>query len=120
MGFERSVMSEKRESESGFPKAGEPRDKAGQCLRQEAAAAISFGLDNLDHEALRQEAEKALRESEARFRQLFDNMADGVAIYRAVDDGRDFVIAEFNEAGEKLSQARREDIVGKRDRKSVV
>ncbi len=61
----------------------------------------------------RQRAEEALRESEYRFRQLFDNMGDGVAIYRAEADGRDFVLVDHNRAGDRISQVNRDDVVGR-------
>lgn len=38
------------------------------------------------------------------FRELFNNMSSGVAIYAAVDGGKDFVFKEVNEAGQKISQ----------------
>ncbi|HOD12043.1 MAG TPA: CHASE domain-containing protein [Candidatus Omnitrophota bacterium] len=55
-----------------------------------------------------------LFESEQRFRSIFDNMADGVAIYRAVDDGKDFVFVDINRAGQKSSKVDRSDVVGRR------
>ncbi|MFH0880215.1 MAG: PAS domain S-box protein [Lentisphaerota bacterium] len=62
----------------------------------------------------RKKAEESLRESEERFRQIFNNMADGVALYQAVDEGRDFVFVNINKAGESSSHVRKEEIVGKR------
>ncbi len=59
-------------------------------------------------------AGRALRESEERFRQLFDNMQNGVAIYTPVDDGKEFIFKDINKAGEKLSQVKKEAIVGKK------
>ncbi len=59
-------------------------------------------------------AEEALKESEHRFRQLFDQMSSCVAVYEAVDDGGDFVIRDFNRAAERLEKVRREEILGRR------
>jgi PAS domain S-box-containing protein len=61
----------------------------------------------------RKRTEEALRESETRYRELFDNISSGVAIYRAKDNGNDFVFQDFNQAGEKLDGDRGEDIIGK-------
>jgi PAS domain S-box-containing protein/putative nucleotidyltransferase with HDIG domain len=58
-------------------------------------------------------AEQSLQESENRFKELFNNMSSGVAIYEAKDDGRDFIIKDFNRAGERMSKVKRENIIGK-------
>jgi len=55
-----------------------------------------------------------LFESEQRFRSIFDNMADGVAIYRVVDNGDNFVFVDLNRAGQKSSKVNRSDVVGRR------
>jgi len=62
----------------------------------------------------RKRAERALRESEVRFRELFNHMSSGVAVYRAVDDGRDFAFVDFNRGGERTENIRRVDVIGKR------
>jgi PAS domain S-box-containing protein len=59
-------------------------------------------------------AEEALQISETRFRELFNNMSSGVAVYEAVDDGSDFVFKDFNMAGQRMEKTSREDAVGKR------
>jgi len=58
-------------------------------------------------------AEETVRESEARYRTLFENMSNCVAIYRSVYDGEDFVIVDFNRAAEKSENIERNHIVGK-------
>jgi len=58
--------------------------------------------------------ETALRESEIRFRGLFNFMSSGVAVYEAVDNGGDFIIRDFNPAAERIEKISRKDIVGKR------
>ncbi len=60
------------------------------------------------------QAEAALKESEERFRALFEAINSGVAIYEAVDDGQDFVFKDFNRAGEQMENVKRDDIIGKR------
>ena len=62
----------------------------------------------------RKRAEKALVASEIRFRELFDNMSNAVAVYEAVDGGEDFVFKDFNSCAEKVERVRREDVLGKR------
>jgi two-component system cell cycle sensor histidine kinase/response regulator CckA len=50
------------------------------ALLVEAATDISFALDNFARESSRQEAERSLRENEARYRTLFDYAPDGIVI----------------------------------------
>jgi len=59
------------------------------------------------------QAEKTLRESEVRYRELFDNISSGVAIYEVRDNGNDFIFKDFNKAGERLDGDHRENLVGK-------
>jgi PAS domain S-box-containing protein len=61
----------------------------------------------------RQRADVQLRNSEARFRDLFQHMKSGVAVYEAKDDGADFVFRDINEAGLRLDAVKREDVVGR-------
>ena len=59
-------------------------------------------------------AENALRVSENEFRELFQNMRSGVAVYQSVDEGRDFVFKRLNVAAEHLTQIKSKDVIGKR------
>jgi len=56
----------------------------------------------------------ALQRSEEGFQQLFENLTDGVAIFKAIDEGRDFVFVNLNKKGEEISHVKREDIVGRK------
>jgi len=62
----------------------------------------------------RRRAEEALAESEARYRELVDNMSSGVAVYRAVDGASDFVFVDFNKSGGQIDRVKSETLVGKR------
>jgi PAS domain S-box-containing protein len=64
--------------------------------------------------AKRKKIERELRESETRFRELFNNMSSGVAVYEAVDNGQDFVFKDFNNAGQKIDNINKKDVLGKR------
>jgi len=59
-------------------------------------------------------AENELRESEERFRELFENMSSAAAVYRAVDDGDDFIFENFNRTAEKIEKVSREQVLGRR------
>lgn len=58
------------------------------------------------------QAEQVIRESESRFKELFNHMSSGVAVYEAKDNGKDFIIKDFNRAAEKIDKVNKEDIIG--------
>jgi len=62
----------------------------------------------------RKRAEEAMRISDTRFRELFNRMSSGVAVYEAIDNGGDFIFRDFNPAAEKIEKVSRKDIIGKR------
>jgi PAS domain S-box-containing protein len=82
-------------------------DAEEQSLVQEIARDIAFGLYNIKLQSDREQ-------SEVRFRELFNNMQSGVAIYQAVHNGKDFVLKDMNHAGEMIDAIRKEDFIGKR------
>ena len=58
-------------------------------------------------------AEEKLKESELMHRELFDNMASGVAVYDAIENGNDFVFKDMNKSGQKSSKVDIKKIKGK-------
>ncbi len=60
-----------------------------------------------------QMAEKAIQESENRYRQIMENTKNGVAVFRAVDDGQNFVFMELNKSGEQINKIKKEDVIGR-------
>ncbi len=56
---------------------------------------------------------EALRKSERIFREIYNNMESGVAVYEAADNGNDFRFKDINPAGCKYSKINREDILNK-------
>lgn len=61
----------------------------------------------------RKRVEEALRDSELRYRDLANYSKNGVAIYKAMADGEDFIIRDFNHAAESIDKVKKEDIIGK-------
>jgi PAS domain S-box-containing protein len=57
--------------------------------------------------------EDVLLESETQFRQLFDQMKDGLAVYGVIDGGNDFVFKDINAAGERIGNVIKSEIIGK-------
>lgn len=88
-------------------------ETSGQPFLDEQGTLLGYrGVDRDITERIR--TENALKKSESRFRELFDNMSDGVAIYAPVDDGENFVFVDYNRAGERIGKNHREDVVGRR------
>ncbi len=58
--------------------------------------------------------ESSIFGSENLLKELFDNMSSGVVIYEALNDSEDFIFKEFNNAGEKITNLKRGDIIGKK------
>jgi PAS domain S-box-containing protein len=65
----------------------------------------------------RKRIETAIRKSEARYRNLFTTMFNGFALYKVISNDKgtpvDFRILEVNQAFEKMTGLKAEDIVGK-------
>jgi len=59
------------------------------------------------------EATEALQKSEKRYRELFDHMTSGVAVYETQNKGKDFVFIDLNKAGERISRVKKGDVLGK-------
>ena len=55
-----------------------------------------------------------LFENENRYRELFNNINSGVAVYEAVENGRDFIFKDFNAAAEKIDRIPHEKIIGRK------
>jgi PAS domain S-box-containing protein len=81
-------------------------------LRDDAGIPVGL-IGTLRDITERKQAEEALRESEERFHQIFDNMNSGVAVYEATKDGQDFIFKDFNRAAERIEQITRQDLIGK-------
>ena len=57
--------------------------------------------------------EEELKEYQAKYKVLFENVCSGVAIYEARNDGEDFVFVDLNPAAEQIEHVKKEDIIGK-------
>ena len=57
--------------------------------------------------------ENSLGQSEARYKALFDNMNNGIAVYKAENDGEDFTFIDFNKAGERIDNITKDKLIDK-------
>ena len=57
--------------------------------------------------------ESELHQTEKIFKELFENISSGVAIYETIDNGENFIIRDMNKAGLANCRVSREDIIGK-------
>ncbi|MBF0478204.1 MAG: PAS domain S-box protein [Candidatus Omnitrophica bacterium] len=62
----------------------------------------------------RKKWEQELSFTEQRFRNLFNTMKEGVAVYRPTEDGHDFIFVDINNAGCAIPSMIREDVIGKK------
>jgi signal transduction histidine kinase/ActR/RegA family two-component response regulator/HAMP domain-containing protein len=76
------------------------------------ASRIKGLVDHLELEVTQRTAE--LAESRDRFRDLFEHSSSGVAIYRPLNDGENFIFEDVNKALETIEQVKRDDIIGKK------
>lgn len=80
-------------------------------VRNEQGEVSVFIGTMVDITALKQ-AEKELRQNEALFRELFDNIEIGVAIYETQDDAQSFVLRELNLYGLEKGKVKKRDVIG--------
>ena len=59
------------------------------------------------------EMTQALEKSREQYFQLFENIQNGVVIYRAVDNGEDFQIIDINKAAENMERRNKNEVIGK-------
>ena len=58
-------------------------------------------------------SEQRLKESEFRYRALFENMGGASAVYRAERNGADFILVDFNRAAEEIDRIPRSQVIGR-------
>ena len=71
----------------------------------------------------RKKAEEAIKKSGKKYRELFDNMNSGFALHEIITDKKgkpvDYIFLEINDAFEKLTGLKRENIIGKKVTKAL-
>ena len=64
-------------------------------------------------------SEEKLKNSEKRYYELFNHISSGVAIYKVIDGGRDFIFMDFNRAGELIDGNKKKNSLERVSIKSV-
>lgn len=57
---------------------------------------------------------RKISENETQYRNLFDHLKSGVAIYEKTEKGDDFIVKDINHAGESICNVKKEDILERR------
>ena len=85
-----------------------------ETLVKERTLELTKTNEDLEIEiAARKKSEQELRESQGKFKSLFDNMNSGVAVYTADNNGKDFIFHDLNKAGEQIDKINKEKIIGR-------
>jgi PAS domain-containing protein len=82
-------------------------------LREENGS-INATLSSGKNVTQRKQVEKALQESEVRYKGIVEHTINGVAVYRAENDGEDFVFLDFNSTAERIEKIERDEIICRR------
>ncbi len=59
-------------------------------------------------------SELKIMESEERYIELINSMSSGVAVYKAINNGKDFIFVGFNKSAEKIDSLKREKLIGRK------
>jgi len=83
-----------------------------KLLREEQGKRVSENIFEY------KEAEKGVKEPEVEYRELFENMMDGLVLHRLITDKNghpvDYILEKVNKAAEKILSWNRKDIEGKK------
>ena len=77
-------------------------------------ATLYSNLESLveDRTKILMETQEKLRESETRFKAIFDHMSSGVVVFKPISAGKDFVILNLNGAFRRIENIHEKEIVG--------
>ena len=72
-----------------------------------------IGMIGIDIEE-RVKTQNALKESELRYKELFNNSKSAISVYEVLENGKEFVFKDYNQTAERLNRISREEIIGKK------
>ncbi|MDD5712733.1 MAG: PAS domain S-box protein, partial [Smithellaceae bacterium] len=79
-------------------------DEAGKAVRR---------LGMLEDVTELRTASELLRENETRYREMFNNMKGGAAVFTVIAGGEDFVFKDLNKGAQMIEQLRKDEVLGK-------
>lgn len=62
----------------------------------------------------RKQTEESLKDIENEYHDLFNHLNSGVAVYEAINNGKDFIVKDLNTAAENIEHIKKEDVIGKK------
>lgn len=76
--------------------------------------AIMRALQEAKERAGHKRADEVIKQSEARYRGLYENMPSAMAVYEAIEEGADFIFKDFNPSAEKIENIGKDAVLGRR------
>ncbi|MBF0229026.1 MAG: response regulator [Desulfamplus sp.] len=80
---------------------------------RELKVTIDIAIYSAKIEAEKTKALIELRRSDEKYKALVDNMPSGVAIYKVVGKGEDFIFLDVNKSAERIEGQKKEELIGK-------
>ncbi len=80
---------------------------------EEDGQIVSFLADMAWEIVERKQLDEALQKSEYKYNALIDNLNCGVALYNAIDNGEDFILADLNKTGQEIDHVQKNELIGK-------
>jgi PAS domain S-box-containing protein len=81
---------------------------------QDLDGSITGRIINIIDMSTESKARRNGEATEARYHQLVNTMSSGVAVYKTVNDGENFVFVDFNRGAESIDDIARERVLGRR------
>lgn len=82
-------------------------EPAGYIIKPHTPTELKYAIDLAVH---KNRIEKELKISENKYGIFFNHMSSGMAVYEAVDNGKDFIFKDFKRAGEDIEHVKKEDV----------
>lgn len=103
--YEVEFKDKKGDIKIGLVRARPIKDKKGKIIQDFVM------VSNITE---KKKIEEALKESNTRYENMFYNMKRGMAIYKAIEKGRNFILIDINDYGAKISNVKIKEVIGKK------